>query len=156
MVPWSEKASAFAVVIRRVLGLHRDGVGMVRERCCCRSSPAFGPSPQRGMLDAVFVVLLMPALTLAQLLAPALRTDSPVCGVPSMVETLRGLGGSDFARSRLLTAYAISVYPVGGWVERSGAPFFNSPFPSRSRVSWVPGGTGGLLLKRCMDAERPS
>ncbi|HEX3351703.1 MAG TPA: DUF2306 domain-containing protein [Terriglobales bacterium] len=102
-----------AVVIRRVLALAR---------------PPQGAPPQLAGLDAVFASHA--ALTLAHIL-PALAF---VVIAPFVVFRSSGTGGWP---ERLLfplgavvglTAYAMSVNSVGGWLERSAVLFFNSLF----------------------------
>ncbi|HXC97064.1 MAG TPA: DUF2306 domain-containing protein [Edaphobacter sp.] len=108
---WVCVAIAVAVVARRVIAL---------------AHPAQGGSPMAG-LDAVFASHT--ALTLAHIL-------------PAMVFVLL----TPFVLSRrhtslwserlfyplgavvAVTAYAMSIYSVGGWVERSAVLFFNSLF----------------------------
>jgi hypothetical protein len=47
-----------------------------------------------------------------------------------------------------LTAYAMSVYSVGGWIERSAVLFFNSLFLFSLTRAWFYGMSGQSMLKR--------
>lgn len=102
-----------AVVIRRVLALAR---------------PPQNAPPQLAGLDAAFASHA--ALTLAHIL-PALafvviaplvvfRSSAPGGWPERLLFPLGGVVG--------LTAYAMSVHSVGGWVERSAVLFFNTLF----------------------------
>ena len=102
---------SIAVVLRRVIALAYPP----------RSAP-----PQLASLDAVFASHT--ALTLAHIL-PALAF---VVVVP-FVYLRRGASWPERLLFPLglvvgITAYAMSTYPVGGWVERSAVLFFNSLF----------------------------
>jgi hypothetical protein len=109
---WGCVVIAVAVVVRRLIAL---------------AHPSQNAPPQMAALDAVFASHA--ALTLAHI-------------VPAMVFVLltpfvflRRIG-SEWAERLLFplgaivgaTAYAMSAYPVGGWVERSAVLFFNSLF----------------------------
>ena len=124
---------AVAVVIRRLLALFHPS----------RSGP-----PQLTTLDAFFAGHA--ALTLAHIV-PALFF---VLLIPVFYSRrfgervwterlLYGLGGVVG-----LTAYAMSVHAVGGWVERSAVLFFNSLFLFSLVRSYRYGQRGQLVLKR--------
>jgi hypothetical protein len=119
---WGCIVIAVAVVIRRLAGLIRP--------------PKCAP-PQLAGLDAAFASHA--ALTLAHIL-PALLF---VVLLPFAY--LRRFAGAAWPERLLLplgaivglTAYAMSVFAVGGWVERSAVLFFNSVFLySLSRAWW--------------------
>jgi hypothetical protein len=108
---WVCVVIAVAVVLRRVVAL---------------AHPAGGASPMAG-LDAVFASHA--ALTLGHIL-PAVAF---VLLTPFVLS--RRFGGRWAERLFFplgavvgVTAYAMSVYSVGGWVERSAVLFFNSLF----------------------------
>jgi hypothetical protein len=130
---WACTVIAVAVVIRRLLVL---------------AHPSQAGPPQLLALDAVFASHA--ALTLAHilsalafvLLCPLMVFRTP--GRNSWLETLMfplgGLVG--------VTAYAMSAYPVGGWVEQSAVLFFNSYFLyslARAHLFWR---RNDLLLER--------
>jgi hypothetical protein len=102
---------AVAVVLRRVIALAR---------------PSSGGPPQMVALDAVFAS--HDALTLAHIL-PALAF---VLLTPFVFLRRAGIWPERlfFPLGAIvgITAYAMSVYSVGGWVERSAVLFFNSLF----------------------------
>ncbi|MGH9529710.1 MAG: hypothetical protein ACRD2S_07315, partial [Terriglobales bacterium] len=111
-----------AVVVRRVIALARP--------------PRFAP-PQMAALDAAFRAHA--ALTLAHIL-PALAF---VLLLPFVY--LRRFAAAAWPERFLfplgvivgLTAYAMSVYAVGGWVERSAVLFFNSLFLFSLLRAWT-------------------
>ncbi len=130
---WISIVIAVAVVIRRLLALFHPS----------RSGP-----PQLATLDAFFAGHA--ALTLAHIV-PALFF---VLLIPMFYSRrfgdrvwterlLYGLGGVVG-----LTAYAMSVHAVGGWVERSAVLFFNSLFLFSLVRSYRYRQCGQLLLKR--------
>src|SRR5271170_4107328 len=110
---WACIAIAIAVVVRRVFAL---------------AFPPRSAPPQLAALDAVFASHA--ALTLAHIL-PALAF---VVVAPLVV--FRKPGGAVWPEQLIfplglivgLTAYAMSVDSVGGWVERSAVLLFNSLF----------------------------
>ena len=109
---WICVVIAVAVVLRRVVALAHPVQG--------------GASPMAG-LDAVFASHA--GLTLAHIL-PAMAF---VLLTPFVVSRRFGAAGAERLFYPLgavvgLTAYAMSVYSVGGWVERSAVLFFNSLF----------------------------
>jgi hypothetical protein len=108
---WICVVIAVAVVLRRVVALEH---------------PAQGASPTAG-LDAVFASHA--GLTLAHIL-PAVAF---VLLTPFVVSRRLWAAWAERLFYPLgvvvgLTAYAMSVYSVGGWVERSAVLFFNSLF----------------------------
>ncbi len=119
---WICTVIAVAVVIRRVLALAYPP----------RSAP-----PQLAALDAVFASHA--ALTLAHIL-PALAFV-----VLTPLVFMRRFGNAVWPERLLFllgtvvggTAYAMSVYSVGGWVERSAVLLFNTLFLySLARAFW--------------------
>jgi hypothetical protein len=109
---WNCVVIAVAVVVRRVVALVR---------------PTRGGASPTAVLDAVFASHA--ALTLAHILpamAFVLLTPFVVARRPGVVwvERLFYPLGAVVG----VTAYAMSVYSVGGWVERSAVLFFNSLF----------------------------
>jgi hypothetical protein len=110
---WACTAIAIAVVIRRIFALVDPP----------RSAP-----PQLAALDAVFashtgltLAHILPALAFV-LIAPLVIFRRPANAVwpERLIFPVGAVVG--------LTAYAMSVFPVGGWVERSAVLFFNSLF----------------------------
>jgi Predicted membrane protein (DUF2306) len=110
---WACTAIAVAVVIRRVLAL---------------INPPNSAPPQLAALDAVFashatltLAHILPALAFV-LIAPLVVFRRPANATwPERLIFPIGLVVG-------LTAYAMSIFPVGGWVERSAVLFFNSLF----------------------------
>jgi hypothetical protein len=110
---WACTAIAVAVVIRRIVAL---------------LTPPNSAPPQLAALDADFASHA--ALTLAHIL-PALAF---VLIAPVVI--FRKPAGATWPQRLIfplglivgLTAYAMSVFAVGGWVERSAVLFFNSLF----------------------------
>lgn len=99
---------AVAVVLRRVVAL---------------AHPSQGGPPELAGLDAVFASHA--ALTLAHILpamAFVLVTPFVLLRRSAWAERLFFPLGAVVG----LTAYAMSLYPVGGWVERSAVLFFNT------------------------------
>jgi predicted membrane protein DUF2306 len=116
---WACIVISVAVVLRRVFALTRP--------------PQSGP-PQMAALDAAFRSHAV--LTLAHIL-PALAF---VVLVPFFY-LRRGTAGPERLLFPLglvvgVTAYAMSVYAVGGWVERSAVLFFNSLFLFSLARAW--------------------
>ncbi len=110
---WACTAIAIAVVIRRILAL---------------ADPPRSAPPQLAALDALFashaaltLAHIVPAL-LFVLIAPLVIFRRPANAVwpERLIFPVGGVVG--------LTAYAMSIFPVGGWVERSAVLFFNSLF----------------------------
>ena len=123
-------------------------VAVVLRRLSALAFPPSSAPPQLAALDAVFASHA--ALTLAHIL-PALAfvlvTPFVVFHRPAHAawpeRLIFPLGGVV-----ALTAYAMSVYSVGGWVERSAVLLFNSLFLfSLFRAYWY-GRSGQLLRKR--------
>jgi len=137
---WTCVAIAVAVVVRRVVALF---------------SPATGGPPQMARLDAMFAGHA--ALTLAHILPAAVFVLlSPFVlsrrfgGGRRMLPVFYALGVWVGA-----TAYAMSRYAVGGWLERSAVLVFNSLFLwelGRSYLLWRRGevGEGRRWLIRAM------
>jgi hypothetical protein len=114
---WICVVIAVAVVLRRVVALAHSLQGGTAQG---------GASPMAG-LDAVFASHA--GLTLAHIL-PAVAF---VLLTPFVVSRRFGAAWAERLFYPLgavvgLTAYAMSVYSVGGWVERSAVLFFNSLF----------------------------
>ena len=110
---WACTAIAVAVVIRRMLAL---------------INPPNSAPPQLAALDAVFashtaltLAHILPALAFV-LIAPLVifRKPANAAWPERLIFPLGIVVG--------LTAYAMSIFPVGGWVERSAVLFFNSLF----------------------------
>ena len=123
-------------------------VAVVLRRLSALAFPSRSAPPQLATLDTVFASHA--ALTLAHIL-PALAF---VLIAPFVV--FRRPANASWPDHLIfplgfvvaLTAYAMSVYSVGGWVERSAVLFFNSLFLfSLFRAYWY-GRHGELLLKR--------
>jgi hypothetical protein len=130
---WICAVIAIAVVIRRVLAL---------------AHPSQSLPPQMAALDAVFASHA--AITLAHIL-PALAF---VVLIPFTYS--RRFSGAVWPQQLFfllgivvgITAYAMSIYSVGGWIERSAVLFFNSLFLfSLIRAHWYMR-RGELLLKQ--------
>jgi hypothetical protein len=110
---WICVVIAIAVVFRRIFAL---------------AHPARSGPPQLLMLDALFashavltLAHILPALAFV-LLCPLLLVRTPGKG-PWLEMLLLPIGAVVG-----ITAYAMSVYAVGGWTERSAVLFFNSLF----------------------------
>jgi Predicted membrane protein (DUF2306) len=130
---WTCTAIAVAVVSRRVVALAHPS----------RSAP-----PQLAALDAVFASHA--ALTLAHILpALAFVVIAPfvVFGDPAKAARAKRL---IFPVGLVvgLTAYAMSIFSVGGWVERSAVLLFNSYFLLSLFRAWRFMRRGEPLLER--------
>jgi hypothetical protein len=108
---WICVVIAVAVVVRRVVALAHPAQG--------------GASPMAG-LDAVFashtgltLAHILPAMAFV-LLTPVVLLRRSAVWAERLFFPLGAVVG--------VTAYAMSVYSVGGWVERSAVLFFNSLF----------------------------
>jgi Predicted membrane protein (DUF2306) len=110
---WACTAIAVAVVIRRLIAL---------------VNPPSSAPPQLAALDAVFashaaltLAHILPALAFV-LIAPLVIFRKPANATwpERLIFPIGIIVG--------LTAYAMSTYSVGGWVERSAVLFFNSLF----------------------------
>jgi hypothetical protein len=118
---WACTAISVAVVIRRTVAL---------------AHPPQSAPPQLAMLDAAFASHA--TLTLAHII-PALAF---VVLAPFVY--LRRFAGAMWPERSLFflgivvgaTAYAMSCYSVGGWVERSAVLFFNSLFLVSLFLAW--------------------
>jgi hypothetical protein len=118
---WACTAIAIAVVVRRVFALVDPP----------RSAP-----PQLAALDTVFashagltLAHILPALVFV-LIAPLVIFRRPANSVwPERLIFPVGVVVG-------VTAYAMSIFPVGGWVERSAVLFFNSLFLFSLSRAW--------------------
>lgn len=124
---------AVVVVIRRLVAL---------------AHPSHSAPPQLASLDAIFashatltLAHIVPALFFV-LLVPMFysRRFADTVWVERLIYVLGAVVG--------ITAYAMSIYPVGGWVERSAVLFFNSLFLYSLTRSYGCMRRGQLLLKR--------
>jgi hypothetical protein len=109
---WACTVIAIAVVMRRVVAL---------------AHPKQSGPPQMAGLDAVFashasltLAHILPAMAFVVLTPVVLLRWSKAVWLERMLFFLGAVVG--------LTAYGMSVYAVGGWVERSAVLFFNSLF----------------------------
>ena len=110
---WACTAIAIAVVIRRIFAL---------------ADPPRSAPPQLAALDTAFashaaltLAHILPALAFV-LIAPLVIFRRPANAVwPERLIFPVGVVVG-------VTAYAMSIFPVGGWVERSAVLFFNSFF----------------------------
>lgn len=130
---WGCTLIAVAVVIRRVLALAYPP----------RSAP-----PQLAGLDTIFashagltLAHILPALAFVVIAPIAIfRASADVLWAERLLFALGGIVG--------LTAYAMSAYSIGGWLERSAVLFFNNLFLfSLFRAYWH-GLRGELSQKR--------
>jgi len=130
---WICAIISVAVVVRRVIAL---------------AYPPHSAPPQLAALDAAFGSHA--ALTLAHII-PALifvlvspfvvfRTSAETVWPERLLFPLGSVVG--------FTAYAMSVYSVGGWVERSAVLLFNTLFLFSLFCAYRHGRRGELLLKR--------
>jgi hypothetical protein len=110
---WACTVIAVAVVIRRTVAL---------------AHPPHSAPPQLAALDAAFashaaltLAHILPALAFV-VLAPlvAFRPSSETTWPEQLLYPLGGVVG--------ITAYAMSTFAIGGWVEQSAVLFFNSLF----------------------------
>jgi hypothetical protein len=123
-------------------------IAVVLRRLSALAFPSRSAPPQLAALDKVFashaaltLAHIIPAMAFV-LVAPLVVFGRPVKA--SWPERLIFPLGVVVG----LTAYAMSEYPVGGWVERSAVLFFNSLFLfSLFRAYWY-GRQGDLPLKR--------
>ena len=130
---WICVVIAIAVVFRRIFAL---------------AYPARSGPPQLLMLDALFashavltLAHILPALAFV-LLCPLLLVRTPGGG-PWLEMLLLPLGAVVG-----ITAYAMSVYAVGGWTERSAVLFFNSLFLFSLVRSFLYWKSGNWLLEQ--------
>jgi predicted membrane protein DUF2306 len=118
---WGCVVIAVAVVLRRMVALAHPSQG--------------GASPMAG-LDAVFashaaltLAHILPAMVFVLLIPFVLSRRFDAVWVERLFFPLGAVVG--------VTAYAMSIYSVGGWVERSAVLFFNSLFLfSLGRAYW--------------------
>ena len=110
--------------------------------------PPHSAPPQLAALDAVFashatltLTHILPALIFV-LISPffVFRTSAETVWPERLLFPLGAVVG--------LTAYAMSGYSVGGWVERSAVLFFNTLFLFSLLCAYRYGRRGELLLKR--------
>lgn len=130
---WACTLIAVAVVIRRLFALGPQ------------SSPG---APQLVQLDRTFAS--HSALTLAHILpALALVLVAPFAILPRFLR-LRWPEKLLFPLGAIvgITAYAMSAYAVGGWIERSAVLFFNSLFLFSLARAWVYKAREEPVLKR--------
>jgi hypothetical protein len=130
---WGCIVIAVAVVIRRLFAL---------------AHPRASAPPEMAGLDAVFashavltLIHILPALAFV-LIAPLVvfRTPSGAVWPERLLFPLGAVVG--------LTAYAMSVYSVGGWVERSAVLLFDSLFLFSLLRAYIYKRHGELLLER--------
>jgi hypothetical protein len=130
---WACTLIAVAVAVRRIVAL---------------AFPSPSAPPQLAELDHVFAS--QSALTLAHIL-PALafvmlaplsifRRFSTIAWSERFLFPLGAIVG--------ITAYAMSVHSVGGWIERSAVLFFNSLFLFSLARAWFYKVRGQLLAKK--------
>ena len=123
-------------------------IAVVLRRLSALAFPSRSAPPQLAALDTVFASHA--ALTLAHIL-PAVAF---VLVAPFVV--FRRPANSSWPERLIfplgvvvaLTAYAMSMYSVGGWVERSAVLLFNSLFLFSLFRAYGYGRQGNLLLKR--------
>ena len=130
---WACVVISVAVVVRRVIAL---------------AYPPHSAPPQLAALDAAFgshatltLAHIIPALIFV-LVSPfvVLRTSAETDWPERLLFPLGAIVG--------LTAYAMSVYSVGGWVERSAVLLFNTLFLFSLFWAYRHGRRGELVLKR--------
>lgn len=106
-------------------------VAVVLRRLSALADPPRNPPPQMAGLDEAFashtaltLAHIIPALLLV-LLLPLLFSHRLQSNSPALSRVLRRIW---FVLGLIVgvTAYAMSAYSVGGWVERSAVLFFNS------------------------------
>jgi hypothetical protein len=102
-------------------------IGVVIRRCIALARPSESGPPQPAALDAAFashkfltLAHILPALAFVVLVAVAYFRQKASERVDSILIPL----GFVVA----LTAYAMSIFAIGGWIERSAVLFFNSLF----------------------------
>jgi hypothetical protein len=130
---WACTLIAVAAVVRRVVALEFPS--------------SFGP-PQLVELDRIFashaalaLAHILPALAFVVLAPFAIFSRFSRAAWPErLLFPLGGIVG--------MTAYAMSVYSVGGWIERSAVLFFNSLFLFSLTGAWIYEMRGQSLLKR--------
>jgi hypothetical protein len=130
---WACIVISVVVVVRRVFAL---------------AYPPHSAPPQLAALDAAFashttltLVHILPALVFV-LVSPfvVFRTSAETVWPERLLFPLGAIVG--------FTAYAMSVYSVGGWVERSAVLLFNTLFLFSLFCAYLHGRRGELLLKR--------
>jgi hypothetical protein len=130
---WISIAIAVAAVLRRLVAL---------------AAPARNAAPQLAALDDVFsshaaltLSHIIPAL-LFVLLAPIIvfRRAQPIPAIERAFYLLGAIVG--------LTAYAMSIYSVGGWTERSAVLFFDTLYLFSLVRAYLYRGRRDLQLER--------
>jgi hypothetical protein len=130
---WACVIVSVAVVVRRVIALVH---------------PSHSAPPQLAALDAAFrshatltLAHILPALMFV-LVSPFIifRTSAETVWPERLLFPLGAVVG--------FTAYAMSAYSVGGWVERSAVLLFNTLFLFSLFCAYRHGRRGELLLKR--------
>ena len=123
-------------------------VAVVVRRAIALAYPPHSAPPQLAALDTAFashatltLAHILPAL-LFVLVSPfvVFRTSTETVWPERLLFPLGAVVG--------LTAYAMSVFSVGGWVERSAVLFFNTLFLFSLLCAYRYGLRGELLLKR--------
>jgi hypothetical protein len=123
-------------------------VAVVLRRVSALAFPPRSAPPQMAALDAVFashatltLAHILPALAFV-VVAPfvVFRRPADAAWPERLIFPLGGVVG--------LTAYAMSVYSVGGWVERSAVLLFNTLFLFSLFRAYCYGRRGEPLLKR--------
>jgi hypothetical protein len=123
-------------------------VAVVLRRVSALAFPPRSAPPQLAVLDAVFashatltLAHILPALAFV-LIAPfvVFRRPTNALWPERLIFPLGGVVG--------LTAYAMSIYSVGGWMERSAVLLFNSLFLFYMFRAYWYGRRGQPLLKR--------
>ena len=124
---------AIAVVIRRMFALH---------------SPSHSGPPQMAVLDNAFSSHA--ALTLAHILPALVFVLVAPFGVFTRFSGWKWPERILYPLGAVvgLTAYAMSVFPVGGWIERSAVFLFDTLFLYSLARSWRHRNRGELALKR--------
>lgn len=130
---WTSVATAIAVGVRRLIAMMH---------------PSLSAPPQMLALDAAFESHA--ALTLEHII-PAMAF---VLLIPFVFLERTGVRWAEWLLFPLgavvgVTAYAMSAYSIGGWVERSAVLFFNSLFLFSLMRAYGYMRAGEHLLKRC-------
>jgi hypothetical protein len=124
------------------------GIAVVLRRLVALAYPSPAAPPQLARLDAIFashalltLAHIVPALFFV-LLAPLFywRRFAAAAWLQRLLFVLGALVG--------LTAYAMSIFPVGGWVERSAVLLFNSLFLYSLARAYVAMRRGQPILER--------
>jgi hypothetical protein len=124
---------AIAVVVRRITAL---------------AHPPQSPPPQMAGLDEAFashaaltLAHVLPALAFVALLALTyFRPFAHALWIERLLFPIGAIVG--------ITAYAMSAFAIGGWIERSAVLFFNSFFLYSLFRAWQYRGTGKIQRKQ--------